>query len=49
MNGFGPVELIIILIVTLLSCAFPAAILAFLYIIYNKLQKIEQKVNYKSQ
>jgi len=43
--NIGPVELLFSCVIGLLGLGLPIAILVFLYMIYNKVKSIEEKLN----
>jgi hypothetical protein len=43
--NIGPAELLISCVIGILGLGLPIAILVFLYVIYNKVKSIEEKLN----
>ena len=44
-TNIGPIELLISCFIGLLGLGLPIAMLVFLYMIYNKVKSIEEKLN----
>jgi len=43
--NIGPIELLVSCVIGLLGLGLPIAMLVFLYMIYNKVKSIEEKLN----
>ncbi len=43
--SLGPIELIIVLIIGTISLLLPVAAIAFLFLIYDRLRRIEQRLD----
>jgi hypothetical protein len=45
MTGFGTVEILIVLFLALIGLVIPVASLVLIFLIYNKLNRVEQFLN----
>ena len=46
-GGIGGYEVLFLSVICLVNLVIPAAVLVFLYVIYNKLARIEQLLDHK--